>query len=81
MKGPTFSRWFQRATGQNFTDMVRKLRLANARRLLDQTERPVSSICYEVGFSNLSNFNRQFLAEVGMTPRQYRNSRRRKPHG
>lgn len=72
MTGPTFSRYFQRATGQNFTDMVRKLRIANARKLLEQTDEPISVICYEVGFSNLSNFNRQFLAETGTTPRKYR---------
>lgn len=76
MTGPAFSRYFQRATGQNFTDMVKKLRLANARRLLEQTDKPVSAICYEVGFSNLSNFNRQFLADSGVTPREYRKGRR-----
>ena len=29
-----------------------------------------TSICHEVGYRNLSNFNRQFRAEVGMTPRE-----------
>ncbi|NHW47845.1 AraC family transcriptional regulator [Paenarthrobacter sp. MSM-2-10-13] len=72
MAEPTFSKYFKRATGQNFTDLVRKLRLAHARRLLERSEKPVSDICYEVGFSNLSNFNRQFLREVGETPRQFR---------
>ncbi len=72
MAEPTFSKYFKRSTGQNFTDLVRKLRLAHARRLLERTDRPVSDICYEVGFTNLSNFNRQFLKEVGETPRQFR---------
>ncbi|MHA7275800.1 helix-turn-helix domain-containing protein [Arthrobacter sp. HLT1-21] len=72
MTEPTFSKYFRKATGQNFSDMVRKLRLAHACRLLEQTDTPVSAICYEVGFSNLSNFNRHFLAETGLSPRAYR---------
>lgn len=61
MPEPTFSKYFKRATGQNFSDLVRKLRLAHARRLLERTDKAISDICYEVGFSNLSNFNRHFL--------------------
>jgi AraC-like DNA-binding protein/mannose-6-phosphate isomerase-like protein (cupin superfamily) len=72
MPEPTFSKYFKRATGQNFSDLVRKLRLAHARRLLEHSEKAVSEICYEVGFSNLSNFNRHFLNDAGETPRAYR---------
>ncbi|TLM71212.1 helix-turn-helix domain-containing protein [Pseudarthrobacter sp. NamB4] len=74
MTESTFSKYFKRSTGQNFSDLRRKLRLAHARRLLEQSDKPVSEICYEVGFSNLSNFNRHFLRDVGQTPRGYRNS-------
>lgn len=69
---PTFSKYFKRATGQNFSDLVRKLRLAHARRLLESSDKAISDICYEVGFSNLSNFNRHFLNDAGETPRHYR---------
>jgi AraC-like DNA-binding protein/mannose-6-phosphate isomerase-like protein (cupin superfamily) len=72
MPEPTFSKYFKRATGQNFSDLVRKLRLAHARRLLEHSDKAVSEICYEVGFSNLSNFNRHFLNDAGETPRAYR---------
>jgi AraC-like DNA-binding protein len=72
MSEPTFSKYFKRATGQNFSDLVRKLRLAHARRLLDHSDQAISAICYEVGFSNLSNFNRHFLNDAGETPREYR---------
>jgi AraC-like DNA-binding protein len=72
MPEPTFSKYFKRATGQNFSDLVRKLRLAHARRLLERTDKTISDICYEVGFSNLSNFNRHFLNDTGETPRHYR---------
>jgi AraC-like DNA-binding protein len=72
MSEPTFSKYFKRATGQNFSDLVRKLRLAHARRLLERSDKAISEICYEVGFSNLSNFNRHFLNDAGETPRHYR---------
>lgn len=72
MTQSTFSKYFRKSTGQNFSEMVRKLRLAHACRLLDQTDTPISSICYDVGFSNLSNFNRHFQSEIGLSPRAYR---------
>ena len=72
MSEPTFSKSFKKASGLTFSDMVKRLRIANACRMLDQTDATVSSISAAVGYSNLSNFNRQFLDEVGYTPRQYR---------
>jgi len=72
MSASTFSRFFTRASGRTFSEMVRMLRIARARVLLTESDAPTAAICYNVGFSNLSNFNRQFLREVGMTPRQYR---------
>lgn len=72
MQEASFSKYFRRATGQNFSDLVRKLRLAHARRLLETSDKPISDICYEVGFANLSNFNRHFMNDAGETPRTYR---------
>lgn len=74
MSEPTFSRFFQRASGRTFSEMVRMLRVARARVLLEESDAPIATICYDVGFNNLSNFNRQFLREVGLTPRDYRRS-------
>jgi AraC-like DNA-binding protein/mannose-6-phosphate isomerase-like protein (cupin superfamily) len=76
MSEAAFSKQFKRSTGQNFSDLLRKLRLAHARRLLERTEMPISEVCYESGFSNLSNFNRHFLRDSGQTPREYRRQSR-----
>ena len=35
-----------------------------------------AEICFEVGFNNVSNFNRQFLALKGMPPSKFRALRR-----
>lgn len=72
MSEPTFSRYFKKASGHTFTEMVRALRIANACRLLARTDSTIASISTAVGYHNLANFNRQFRAVVGVTPRTYR---------
>lgn len=72
MSEPTFSRYFKKASGMTFSDMVKKLRIAHACRLLDSTNDPIAIVADASGYNNLANFNRQFLSEVGMTPRDYR---------
>ena len=68
-----FSRAFQRHTGLNFVAYVNSMRIARACELLTGSQRRIVDICFEVGFSNLSNFNRQFLAQKSMSPSAYRN--------
>jgi len=48
------------------------LRIQKSCRLLLQTRMSVADICFEVGYCNLSNFNRHFLSEMQVTPTQYR---------
>lgn len=73
MSEPTFSKYFKKSSGLTFSDMVRKLRIAHACRLLDQTDATISAIGRASGYGNLANFNRKFLVEMGMTPSAYRN--------
>ena len=72
MSEPTFSKYFKRAAGSTFISMVKRLRLAHARRLLETSDLSAAKVAQASGYNNLSNFNRQFLAEVGMTPTAYR---------
>jgi AraC-like DNA-binding protein len=68
-----FSRGFRRHTGMSLVQYVKRLRINLACQLLMSDEQaPVTDICFEVGFNNLSNFNRQFLAEKGMSPSRFR---------
>lgn len=68
-----FSRFFRRETGKTYSGYIRAIRCSAVCLQLRKTDRPIALIAEECGFPNLSNFNRQFLAEVGQTPRQYRN--------
>ena len=68
----TFSRSFRKRTGMTFVQYVNSLRIELACQHLGQPELTVAEICYEVGFNNVSNFNRQFLAVKGMPPSKFR---------
>jgi AraC-like DNA-binding protein len=36
------------------------------------TDQYVTTICYEVGFNNVANFNRRFLEMKALTPKAFR---------
>ena len=67
-----FMRWFKQMTGSTFTAYLNERRLAVAAEHLRQTSDSILFIAGEVGFENLSNFNRQFKARYGVSPREYR---------
>ena len=67
-----FSRYFRRHTGVPFVQYVNRLRINLACQLLMSGELTVTAICYQVGFNNLSNFNRQFLLLKEMSPSRWR---------
>lgn len=69
-----FSRFFQRTTGNTFTDYLTHLRISKACQLLLHTEQYVNSVCQEVGFRNIAYFNRRFLEFKGTTPTEFRRS-------
>ena len=71
-----FSRSFRRHTGLTFVQYVNSLRIELACQHLGQGELTVAEICFEVGFNNVSNFNRHFLAVKGMPPSKFRSLRR-----
>ena len=67
-----FSRRFQKHTGLNFVAYVNRLRVDLACVLLTQGTLSITAICYETGFNNVSNFNRQFRLMKQMSPSQFR---------
>ena len=55
-------------TGSSVVDLLRKARLAKARRLLETRSMSISEVAYEVGFSAPSYFTKCFKEEYGMLP-------------
>lgn len=55
-------------TGSSVVDLLRKARLAKARRMLEANSMNISEVAYEVGFSSPSYFTKCFKDEYGMLP-------------
>lgn len=77
MTETSFSRFFKRNTGTTFSRYLSELRMAKACQLLVTSDFSITTISAEVGYDNLSNFNRTFRNLRGITPSQYRKSGRR----
>lgn len=71
-----FMRWFKQMTGSSFGVYLNEKRLTMAAERLKAGSETVLDIAEEVGYENLSNFNRQFKARYGVTPRDYRKGKR-----
>lgn len=67
-----FSRFFREHTGKTFPQFVNELRIGKACSLLMEGDLNITEVAYECGFTNLSNFNRQFLRLKGLSPRDFR---------
>ncbi|MCA8350723.1 AraC family transcriptional regulator [Burkholderia cepacia] len=67
-----FSRAFRRHIGTSFVRYVNHLRIESACQMLLAGKETITSICFEIGFNNVSNFNRQFRTIKGMSPSQFR---------
>lgn len=66
-----FCRFFKLRTRKTFSQFLNEFRISVACKKLLLDDYSISEICYEVGFTNLSNFNRQFKKITGFTPSQY----------
>ncbi len=63
-----------RRYGMSFRAWRNQLRIEEAKHLLAASDVPVAEIHYVVGFTDRSNFHREFKGAVGMTPMEYRNN-------
>jgi AraC-like DNA-binding protein len=70
---PAFCKYFKRLTGKTFTQFLNEVRIESAARmLLVQNDKSISQISEDVGYRNLSHFNRQFKKIKKLTPRSFR---------
>ena len=72
MEPSSFCRYFKKKTSQTFMEYVKSVRIGIAAKLLAETEKPITHICYECGYNNLANFNYYFKVIMGKTPSEYR---------
>lgn len=68
----TCNRLFQKSIGRSFKTVLIEIRISHACRLLLESDQSIIEIAYASGFTNLSNFNRQFKQLKVHTPKAYR---------
>ena len=59
---------------QSPNEMIRNFRLIRAKELLEQDKASVSEIAYEVGYSSLSYFSKEFKKKWGAAPSEWSGS-------
>ncbi|OZV67999.1 helix-turn-helix domain-containing protein [Winogradskyella aurantia] len=72
MSRSSLLRKIKKQTGLSASQFIRKVRLEEAKALLEETELTVSEISYQVGFSNNSYFIKCFREEFGFPPGETR---------
>lgn len=73
MTVPAFCRYFKKATGKTFTQVVNEYRVVHATKLLsEETEMSIADVCFECGFNNFSHFNKTFNDITGKSASNYR---------
>lgn len=72
MEPSSFCRFFKKKTNQTFMEYVKSVRIGISARLLAETDKQITQICYESGYNNLANFNHYFKQVMKKTPSEYR---------
>ena len=67
-----FSRSFRACFGETPHRYLQRRRVERSMFLLRETDRSVTDVCFDVGFSSLGTFSRMFREIVGETPSDYR---------
>ncbi|MNI11218.1 HTH-type transcriptional activator Btr [compost metagenome] len=75
MSVSAFTAKFKSATGSSLLDYKHEIQIRNACELLSDTNHKVLDVGHEVGFNDISFFNKIFRKHRGLTPREYRQKR------
>jgi transcriptional regulator GlxA family with amidase domain len=68
----TLSRWCREHLGESPAELVRRLRIDEARRLLEETALPLKDITMRTGLGDASTMWRVFTQRLGVSPAAYR---------
>ncbi len=63
---------FKKETGVNLSDFIMSQKIAEAKKLLRYSGKPISAVTLYLGFSSQSHFTRTFKKFTGVTPKEYR---------
>lgn len=72
MNPTSICRYFKNKTNKTMFEYLNEIRIEHACKLLAHSNLTISQIAYDVGFNNISHFNKQFKTVTKQTPTMYR---------
>ena len=69
---PYLCKLFREEAGSTFTQILRDFKLKQAKKLLQTTDKKLNEICDTIGYSDTTQFIRDFKQQYGNTPAKYR---------
>ena len=70
----TLSKCINEASGDNFNQLINRLRVRHSEVLLLKNEHSISDIAEMVGFANRTSFYRSFKLKTGLSPKEYKDA-------
>ncbi len=71
----TLSAIFKKANGVTVGEYIENLRMKNAKKLLSDSELPITSIAFLCGYADSNYFSARFRRSCGVSPGEYRKSK------
>ena len=72
MTTSAFCKYFKARTQKTFTHFVNEIRIGHACKLLFNDHLNITDICFQSGFNNLTNFNRNFKQYTNVSPTEFK---------
>lgn len=67
-----FCRFFKKGTRKSLFTVINEVRISKACQHLTESDQNILQICYACGFNTISNFNKAFKKQIGISPSTYR---------
>lgn len=71
MNPSAFSRFFKKKHNKTYSKYLNEIRIGYASQMLLESNANISTICYDAGYNNISNFNKQFKNVKNMSPSEF----------
>ncbi len=69
-------RFFKKYTGEKINDRINRLRIEEAVRLIQESDKSITEISYFVGFDNASTFYRSFMKHMNLSPTDFKENKK-----
>jgi len=73
MSASRLAQIFKKYTSMTIIEYLNKIRINKALNLIRNTNIPITRIAFEIGYNDISYFNKTFKKIIGMTPSKYKN--------